>query len=463
MQDGAEETWRREVRGALRRYGRPDELDRHAARSWPAVRALVDEGFGTAAAVRRVLETAVARFEERRPDGARLLREHYFQGRPINTLAVDYDRDASSLHRRRNKLHDEIAALIADSNRRAEQQGRVERFKPRQPVFGFDALAAELSATLRDPDGPLALVLEGMGGLGKTTLARMVAARCADGGDFRGVLWCGAQQVEFDLWGGRRRATVGRALNADDLVAELARELGIAIPADLGALRSEVATACKRARRLVIFDNLETVADMAAIAPLVELLAGPSRVLITTRDRAAEALPATLMRRYVVLHELDAPMSFHLLRAAAAQTGATALGAASDGDLGRIYDVTGGNPLALWLVAGQAQGMPWAAFLDDLAGQAPRGSAGYELYDYLYRRSWEQLSPDARIVLFAMHRCEAGATYQQLVELSGLDRAAFRRAANELTTRMLLMFDGDYTIHRLTYTFLRVVIAGWWE
>ena len=42
-------------------------------------------------------------------------------------------------------------------------------------------------------------------------------------------------------------------------------------------------------------------------------------------------------------------------------------------------------------------------------------------------------------------------------------KAAFQDALEELHNRMLLQFDGRYQIHRLTYTFLRVVIAGWWE
>ncbi len=50
-----------------------------------------------------------------------------------------------------------------------------------------------------------------------------------------------------------------------------------------------------------------------------------------------------------------------------------------------------------------------------------------------------------------------------LRELSDLQRATFDLAVEELRNRMLLIFDGRYRVHRLTYTFLRVVVAGWWE
>lgn len=462
MEQQRQDVWIREVQGALRRYQRLDDLGRYAARDWPAVQVLRDRGIGAATAIRQVIDEALATLEADHLEGVYLLREHYLQGLAIETMAAGYNFDASNLYRRCNRLVRELAVVIAERNREVERQGRSRRFNMRQPVVGFERLAAEIAARLRDPAAPAVVILAGMGGLGKTTLARLVAARCAEDDAFAGVLWASAKQVDFDVWAGRRRTIRPRPVSAGELLVELARELGIEAHGDQAALRNEVRAHCKRSPYLIVFDNLETAADLAALAPLIELLVDPSRMLITTRDAAFDALPATLPRHYHVLDELDAPISYQLLREAAAHIEATQLAQAADADLGQIYNVTGGNPLALWLVAGQARGMPWANFIQDLVEHCPRGSKGYELYDYLYRRSWEQLSDDARTVLFAMHRCEAGAEYDLLFELSDLPRPAFHAAVDELRCRMLLLFDEHYSIHRLTYTFLRVVIAGWW-
>jgi len=462
METSNSQAWHDEVQSALKRYGRAKELAKQPARCWPAVLSLTKTGVPVVTAIRTVLAQAINELEQRHGTDAQLLRAHYLGGRSINALAGEYAIDVSHLHRRRNAALSELALLLAEYNERIGRVAQAQRFAPRQPVFGLDALVTDLGSKLGDPHAAPVMVIEGMGGLGKTTLAQLVAAHCAGDPRFAGVLWTSAKQTDFDIWAGTSRPTRAPALRPADLFAELARELEISGPTDLSALRDEVLAHCRRGSYLIVIDNLETVEDMAALAPAIGTLAGTSRVLITTRDRAHDALPAALQRQYLALHELDAPTSFALLRSAAAHTGAAALGAAADADLQQIYAVTGGNPLALWLVAGQARDLPWRTFLDDLVAQRPAGSSGYQLYDYLYRRSWEQLDEDAKLVLFAMHRCENGAEYELLRELSGLDDGAFGQAVRELSTRMLLQFDGRYHIHRLTYTFLRVVVAGWW-
>lgn len=453
-----------DVQCALKRYRDAAALEQHPAQTWPAVIERIDRGVGTVPAIRQTIDHAIDQLEKVNGQWTDLLRTHYLHGQSIEAIAGERAFDPSSLHRQRGKIVKELTVIIAEQNRQAERRRRSERFLLHQPIVGFDVLIDRLVADLHDPNAPTVLLLEGMGGLGKTTLARCLAYRCMVETVFAGVLWVSAKQTEFDVWSGHPRIIQPHALDPNDVLRELARELQIDGQSDPKTLRNEVRAHCQLRPYLIVFDNLETVADMEALAPLVDLLAGPSRIVITTRDRALEALPATLARTYVPLSELDAPTSYQLLRSAAQHTQATALAQANDADLAQIYAVTGGNPLALWLVAGQACDIPWSSFIRDLVERCPRGTSGYDLYDYLYRRSWEQLSDSAKLVLFAMHRCESGAAYDQLFELSTLDYPAFEAAVLELRRRMLLLLDEQYvySIHRLTYSFLRVVIAGWW-
>lgn len=454
-----------ELQSLLKRYRNAAALEGHPAQAWPAVMERIERGAGVVLAIRQTIDQAIYQMEEHDYVSAAFLRDRYLRGQSIEIMASARAFDPSSLHRQRNKVVKELAVIIAEQNRQAERRRRSERFLPHYPIVGFDTVIDLLIAKLYDPDEPKVMVIEGMGGLGKTTLARCLAYRCMIDEVLAGVLWTSTKQTDFDVWSGHSRIIQPRTLDPNDIIQNLARELQIEVQSDSVTLRAEVAAHCQLRPYLIVFDNLETVADIQMLAPLIDLLAGLSRIVITTRDRSSEALPATLPRTYVPLGELDAPTSYQLLRSAAQHTQAIALAQANDDDLAQIYAVTGGNPLALWLVAGQTSDMPWHSFLQDFVEHCPHGTSSYELYDYLYRRSWEQLSDAARLVLFAMHRCVSGALYDQLFELSGLDYPIFQAAVLELRRRMLLMADAQqvYSIHRLTYTFLRVVIAGWWE
>lgn len=457
-----EDPWVQEVEGALKRYHRADELAQHAVQQWPAVRERVTRDTGPAEAARQVLREAIKDLAHDYPDAATVLHDRYLRGESIALQSLERSRDMSTLHRQRIRAVAELAVVLAQHNRRAERRARLQRFSVEHHVIGVEPLVAQLIAQLRDDAAPPVVVLEGMGGLGKTTVATLVARHFVGDDTFVRVVWASAQQVDWDRWGARQRVLYAQPINVTDIVRQLAQELAVDVHGDLHTLQAEVVAHCKRRPYLVVLDNLETVADMAALASFVSTLVGPSRVLITTRDRAPHALPAELPRQYIAMHELDASMSFQLLRSAATYTGASALVQAEDHELAQVHAVTGGNPLALWLVAGQSYNVPWRTFLDTLVTQCPPGSTGYELYDFLYRRSWEQLSHAAQLVLFAMHRCDGGASYDLLRALSDLEQRAFADAINELRQRMLLMFDGScYTVHRLTYTFLRVTIAGW--
>jgi hypothetical protein len=456
--------WIKQTEEILKHYHHPDKLEQHPAAFWPAVQELIDQGLASSIAIRQILNQALAAMQKDHPKGAALLRERYVRGRSIEIIADEEHRDPSLLHRRRRSLIKELAVLIAEYNRKTERRTRFERFTVRQPVFGLEQIVEKLVLELRNQIAPGVMILEGMGGLGKTTLAKLIAYHFVDDDSFVRVLWVSAKQIDFDFWGGRQRTLHLTPINPHDIVDQLAKELDIETSGNVTDMQTEVLARCQRHAYLIILDNLETVADMAALAPLIEQLVGPSRILITTRDRALDAFPPDLARHYVSLSELDASTSYELLRSAAKYTNAPVLAEASIVDLAKIYTVTGGNPLALWLVAGQAHGVPWSVFIRDLVEHSPQGSKGYELYDYLYRRSWELLSPSARMVLFAMHRFETGVEYELLHKLSKLDRLSFDGAVEELANRMLLQFDGAYyNIHRLTYTFLRAGIVGWWE
>lgn len=441
-----------DVHSALRQYHATAALEHHHAQRWPAVIEDCSSGTPISTAIQRRLDQALATLETRDKRARDLLHEQFVYAAAASERGI-----TSQIDHPTHAAIQALAAILTQLNRDSRSRQK-PRFKHCQPIVGLDQHVAQVVDQLFDPAAPPIVIIEGMEGRGKTTLARMVAARCDDDERFDGVLWASARHTQGASWAGQPRRAPVAVLNPDDLLLKLADELGIAMPGDLEMMRAEVHAHCALKRYLIVFDNLETAADVAALTPLIELVAGPSRLVIATRDHVDSALPPTLRCTCVRLEELVLPTTCQLLRSAADTTDAGSLAQASDAEMAQIYAAVGGNPLALWLVVGQTQHQPWQCLLHDLSEQR---SLGREPYDYLYRRAWQDLTDEARTLLFAMHRCENGAEHDLLFELSMLDQSAFEAARDELQRRMLLCFDGRYTIHRLTYTFLRVVIAGW--
>lgn len=462
----------KEVYSALKYYNDTAKLSSCGAEKWPAVGELMQQNLGVVTAIHQILEEASRVVAATYPHEIKLIREHYLENKLIKDIIKDHNFHKTTFYRHCKPAIERMGLVIDDLNRQAElrrsaqdRQHNVqyERFLSRLPVLGFEQISSTIADYLVDEAGPAIVVIEGMGGLGKTTLAQLIAQKFV-GTHFTAVLWASARQVDLDIWFGIQRTSEKTSIDKNDIILDLAKELNISIPTNIDSIWEEVRLQCKQNPYLIVIDNIETIADIKALAPIIENLAVPSRILITTRERVADTLSANVPRIYVPLNELDATTSHQLLRAAAQYTDAPGLLAASEEDLNHIYSIIGGNPLALWLVAGQAHGIPWTTFIQNLTEYCPPMSKGYQLYDFLYRHSWDLLSANAKQLLFVMHRCELGATYDLLLKMSELDRGEFEIAREELGNRMLLMFDGrQYYIHRLTYTFLRVVIAGWWE
>ena len=162
------------------------------------------------------------------------------------------------------------------------------------------------------------------------------------------------------------------------------------------------------------------------------------------------------------LQELSFADAAALLRHHAQMIGLDALAAAEDETIESIYEVTGGNPLALQLVVSLAAVLPLPQILADL--NKNRSGPIEDLYRHIYWEAWHTLSSPAQQLLQAMPLVAAtGALPAQMQAMSGLDEGEFWTAVHELTARSLLQVQGNiqerrYGIHRLTETFLHTEI-----
>jgi hypothetical protein len=312
------------------------------------------------------------------------------------------------------------------------------------------------------PDGPSLVLLEGAGGIGKTTLADAVLRRLVRERPAGEIGWASARQQRIDL-AGALWATDRPALTPEALLDALARQLLPTAPPFTSSERALAALRATLSKRpaVIVVDNLETVADVLSLLPALRQLANPTRFLLTSR-RSLYAEPDLFHYRVPELVEADA---LRLVRLEAAQRNLPDLATASDGELRPIVATVGGNPLALRLVVGQTHVYPLRTVLQDLV--AARGPTVENLYTFLYRRAWDSLDELARRVLLVMPlTTAAGADPDYLAEISELDPGDLRGALARLVDLNLVDSRGDlnerrYAIHALTRSFLVEQVLRW--
>jgi hypothetical protein len=126
-----------------------------------------------------------------------------------------------------------------------------------------------------------------------------------------------------------------------------------------------------------VIDNLETVTDYQALLPTLRELANPSKFLLTSRH-SLRAHPDVFCLN---LEELNQADTIRLIRYEAKVRGLSMLLNADDTQLQRIYEVVGGNPLALKLVIGQIAVLSLSQVLENL--KQAQGKEIDALYTYI--------------------------------------------------------------------------------
>jgi hypothetical protein len=418
--------------------------------------------------IKRLTERAFERLAAKQPEQAALLHTRYRNGVSRGQLAVEMRHSLDQVRHQQAAALDSLASALLDIEEEA-RLARKERILARLDlpvgprIFGQPGKLAETLVTLQQPGAPMIVAIDGIGGIGKTTLADAVVRALVAMPGFVDVFWIGARQTYFSFTQGIRKAERRKAiLSYDELLLELARALGAADPQALGleGCARLVREALHGRPYLVVVDNLETLEDQEALVPDLLRLAGPSKFLLTTR----QSLRGVLEVYPVHLDELAEPDLLELVRYEAQRHGLHDLAQQPDETLHGIYQVVGGNPLAAKLVIGQAHGFT----LDELLGELreARGANADDLYRHVYWRSWHALSPEARQLLQSMPLAAASGDFTYLLAVSRLDEAAARAALRELLRASLVETGGApergrYRIHRLTETFLLHEVLQW--
>lgn len=321
---------------------------------------------------------------------------------------------------------------------------------PRYGEFiGREAELARVLEWVESSRWPLASI-EGMGGIGKTSLAIEAAHRCLPGKPlaiakpFEAVVWISARDYpDFNLRLDHLLDTITRVLNYPHL-AQLPPEQKVGAVDKL--LRSY--------RTLVVADNLETVTDLALVK-FLEQIPEPSLAMVTTRYKQ--------LRRVwdIPLYGLKDKEIVTLIRRHSHRIGLEVVAGADDDTLQRLAAATGNNPKAVELSLGliKQKGLPFNTVVDELYQASQMVS---EVFDYIFVEAWKLLGSEGRQVLLAQSLFVSSASRAALFAVSYVAEFDFYKAIEQLVSMSLLEasealdpYQQRYWLHPLTQIFAR--------
>jgi hypothetical protein len=412
-------------------------------------------------AVYTVIENLLTELATHAPTQADLLRQRW-NGSSMGEISEATHRSEADLFRQEKEAFGLLANLLDHEEQRLQRQRQMRwlRTVPPAPytrLVGAQPKLKHLLPHFMHEDAPWLIALVGMGGIGKTSLTHALVRELLTTSHFDQVAWVSAQQVLLSLDGTMEIISEKPALTLPTLIAELGQQLLEHRPEEWRLPLFEKEDAIQeyllKIPTVVVVDNLETVKDMDLLLPFLQSVRGPTKFILTSRVTPTKdgssfnyAVPPLSYEETVTLIQQEAQTrNLHTLLHLDQAT--TTL----------IYNVTGGNPLALRLVVGQVElhGIP--AVLEDL--RHAKG-AGASLYRYLYEWVWEHLSKVNRTVLHALLVLTDGnSTAPAIQKLTQMDRDTIHAALQQLVQQNLVMLQGNleqryYTLHNLTRAFL---------
>ncbi len=316
---------------------------------------------------------------------------------------------------------------------------------PYQRFFGRAVIVDEIMDALRDPEGRWAIGIDGMGGIGKTSLARAIADRSLNEMLFEGIIW----EPRFTHFSYGTTTPTRWA----DLFVAIGRQLGAPDLHRLPDLErvSRLAELLKRYKVLLVLDGLESAVDNQEelVIKLLPLLRS-SKAILTSRHRFKGDLYS------VHLEGLDEESATQLIRYEAQEKRIQRVVNAKSKDLNEIIHATGGSPLAIKLIVGQLQHLPLEPVLRSLKEVRRTISEDEDEYVNFYKgifwNSWNLLSGDAKRLLISMavFAPGIGGTFDAIEKTSGLERAVLAQKIDELW-RLSFLETGQSTLRNPRY------------
>src|SRR3990172_7806833 len=325
---------------------------------------------------------------------------------------------------------------------------------PRRPYFvGREQEIKTILQSLQPNSRTFIIGIEGIGGVGKSTLAIEVSYRCIENDLFESVIWISAKESILTLHG--IEPVIPEAKTLSDILITIGTNLGNPTIGNL-SIQDQIKRAynlLSRRTTLLVLDNFESLSKNEQRDVLDFLRRSPItlKVIITSRERVSEG-------QIVRLQGLSFEESSALLDWDAQQKNIQLTK-----DQNRyLVDLTGGLPLALLWVQGQIAVLGYSVtqVLDKLSLDAD-----IPILQYCFNHSWNLLRHNnEKKLLFTLALQPEAVSRDALEEISGIeDKDGFDNAISDLIQLTLIEPESDrdyFSILPLTRRFIRTQFAG---
>jgi tetratricopeptide (TPR) repeat protein len=371
----------------------------------------------------------------------------YGADQPLHLInSVTMEREAIS---RYNK---QIEGLT--TNAKEVEKSNVLASLPRRPYFvGREEEIRNILHSLQPNSRTFIIGIEGIGGVGKSTLATEVSYRCIENDLFESVIWISAKETILTLHG--IEPVIPEAKTLSDILITIGTMLGNPTIGNL-SIQDQIKRAYNllaRQTTLLVLDNFESLSKNEQRDILDFLRRSPItlKVAITSRERVSEGqiirLQGLSFEESNALLEWDAQQkNIHLTK-----------------DQNKyLVELTGGLPLALLWVQGQIAVLGYSVtqVLDKLSLDTD-----IPILQYCFNHSWNLLRHSSeKKILFILALQPEAVSRVALKEIAGIDDAdSFDTAISDLLQLSLIDHESDrdyFSILPLTRRFIRTQFAS---
>ena len=359
---------------------------------------------------------------------------------------------------------DKIEATIYNYGPSAPQPRRAEL--PHQPYFfGREEELAHLADALDPETAGWGVLIDGVGGIGKTALA-IRAGHLAPAQHFPNKIFLSAKMQELTPHGEQKLVDF-MLPNYMALLAELARELG-----DENIAKIDPSERAKTVRRLlenqqalIIFDNIETFKELERdrLFQFLKRLPRSCKAIVTSRRRTDVA--AEIIR----LDRLKPEDAQKLIAKLSERN--PLLARVSEKERQQLYAITRGNPLLIEWLAGQL-GRPGSRCrsIAQASQYMEAAQPGNDPLEHIFGDVLNTLTEDEQTALAALSHFTDPARVEWVAEIAGIAPMAVQTCLEDLSDRALVLGDDQgqvFVLPPLVAMFLRrkhpeiIAQTGW--
>lgn len=408
-------------------------------------------------ATNKVLFNGIKDLEEQDSETYNILLLRFVEKYSVIAVSQTLNLSQDQVKRRQRKGIQELSELIL-SREREVRKLKITNFednlapKTYSKLFGIEETKEKLRVQLLSSESPWVISLTGIGGIGKTSLANETVREVIKEFHYENIVW-----VNVDRKSANPMLSSDPAHLYDRIICEISSIIQPHISNNSPVKERSIAIRqmLKGIPCLIIIDNLEMTSDTSYLLSNLNDLANPSRFLLTSRNKYPQHSGISSFN----LQELELEIAIEFIKHYSSELGLLSLASSSVKQLQNIYQLVGGNPLALKLVVSMAAVRSMTDILEDLI--SVRTKEIEQLYLHIFQQSWKILGNSAKILLSIMPlAADSGITSHQMASLSELSQDEIWPAIQELVSLSLLEVYGDawerrYGIHQLLETFLR--------